>query len=338
MTTWYRSTTIRTLAASVNTPQALLAELNSFFTDCAAEGASFRWQIASYQSTSPFYLVLKRKDASAGRVMFYGASAGSISAAAQLAAGGFSGINGYLHVCYDPTATTDTPPTSYLSGNPWSAANSLGRGIIQCNNSNVPIHRIRAYCSDDGQLYLHGCAQNSAHYYNVHVGPIFRAASGGTAIYEGVCVQGARSPTGQPPVDILDANPSGTVPANQNGFGNPELTQAGLSGSTQFSFCSAYVGGAWYQINRVTGQRFGAATMSDSTNRMHFIPIFWAVTPDSAAVVPWVLKSKNLGAGPCRTLDAVLVDNAAATRGFYIGYHGTQGTDRTALSILNDDI
>lgn len=337
MTTWYRSTTIRTLAAAVSTPQALLAELNSFFADCANEGASFRWQVASYQSTSPFYLVLKRKDASAGRVMFYGNSTGSISAAAQLAAGNFAGTNGFLHVCYDPTATADAPPTSYLSGNPWSAANSLGRGIIQCNNSNTPIHRIRAYCSDDGQLYLHGCAQNSGHYYNVHVGPIFRAASGGTTVYEGLCVQGFRNPA-TVPTEILEAHPTGSPPANQNAFGNPELTTAGLSGSTQFAFCSAYLSGAWYQLNRVTGQRFAASAMSDSTNRMHFIPLFWAVTSDSAAVIPWVLKSKNLGVGPCRTLDAILVDNAAVTRGFYIGYHGTQGTDRTALSILNDDI
>lgn len=337
MTTWYRSTTVRTLAAAVSTPQALLAELNSFFTDCANEGASFRWQVASYQSTSPFYLVLKRKDASAGRVMFYGDSASSVSPSAQIAAGGFSGQSGNLHVCYDPTATTDTPSASYLSGNPWSAANSRGRAVVLCNNANVPIHRIRAFCSDDGQLYLHGCIQNTGHVYQVHVGPIFRAASGGTTTYEGLCVQGLRSGSSVP-IYPIEANTGITPSVNQTAFGNPDLAALGLSGGSGNAFCSAYISGGWYQLNRVTGQRFPAAAMSDSTNRMHFLPVFWAVTPDSAAVVPWILKSKNLGVGPCRTLDAVLVDNAAVTRGFYIGYHGTQGTDQTALSILNDDI
>ncbi len=338
MTTWYRATTIRTLAATVNTVPLLLAELNSFFTDCAAEGASFRWQIASYSSSSPWQLTLKRKDGSPGRLTFFGGA--SANAAAVIAAGNWAAASGFLHVCYDPTATTDTP-SSWIAGNPWTAANSRGRGVLPCNNASVPIHRIRAFCSDDGQLFLHGQVDNSGHIYMVHAGPIFRAASGGSLTYEGLCVQGSRSDAVYP-VYVLEADPSSytvsTATPNQISFGNPVQSANGYSGTTQSSYCSAYISGAWYQLSRVTGGRFTASSMTDGSLRLHFVPIFWVTTADSTSVTPSVLKSKNLGVGPCRNRDATLTDSNSVVRGYYLGYHATQGSDLTALSILNDDI
>jgi hypothetical protein len=340
MTTWYRATTVRTLAASVNTAPLLLAELNSFFTDCAAEGASFRWQVASYSSTSPWQLTLKRKDNSPGRVTFFGGVAAN--PAAMIAAGNFAGSTGFVQVCYDPTATSDTP-ANYTTGNPWTAANSRGRGMIQCNNMDVPIHRIRAFCSDDGQLFLHGQENNAGHLYMMHVGPIFRSATGGSILYEGLCVQGIRATSGGAPIYVLEADPSSYAPNGAStpdmiSFGNPVQSALGYSGFANSTYCSAYISGSWYQINRVTGGRFAENSMTDGSLRLYFLPIFWVTTPDSSAVTPSVLKSKNLGVGPCRNLDAIWTDSNSVVRGFYLGYHGTLGNDRTALSIINDDI
>jgi hypothetical protein len=122
-------------------------------------------------------------------------------------------------------------------------------------------------------------------------------------------------------------------------FGCPDLAANGITSlSTTRGYCSAYIGGTWYQVNRATGQRFTAGGMTDPANRMHFLPVLWVTAPDQSTPTPSVLKSKNMGIGPCRTRDWTWVDNAAVTRGYYLGYHGTQGSDLTALSILNDDI
>lgn len=340
MTTWYASTTIRTLGVGVNTAQALLVELNAFFTDCANEGASFRWQVASYQSTAPFYLVLKRKDGSAGRLMFFGGNSGSTPASAAL----ITSLTGNVDCCYvtwDPTATTDTPPNNYTSANPWSAANSRGRPMTR-HFTQLLAHRMRAYCSDDGQLFLHAAVANTASLYGMHVGPIFRAASGGSTNYEGLAVQFGNGGNGT--LYVVDGHPSSYTNGGSQGpadisFGCPDLAANGITSlSTTRGYCSAYIGGTWYQVNRATGQRFTAGGMTDPANRMHFLPVLWVTAPDQSTPTPSVLKSKNLGIGPCRTRDWTWVDNAAVTRGYYLGYHGTQGSDLTALSILNDDI
>lgn len=338
MPSWYRATTIRTTASTLNTVPLLLAQLNTFFTDCSNEGAAFLWTVASYSASSPWQLTLKRKNNSPGRVTFFGGATASTSAV--IGAGNWSGLaSSYLEVCYDPTATSDTP-ASWIAGNPWSAANSLGRGVVRVENGFVPIHRMRAFCSDDGQLFLHGQTDNTGHVYMVHVGPIFRAASGGATVYEGVCVQGARQDV--LPVYVLEADPSsyviGTSSPNLISFGNPVQSANGYSGSTASSYCSAYINGTWYQINRASGGRFTANSMTDGSLRMHFLPVFWVATPDTGALTPSVLKSKNLGMGTCRNRDAILIDSNSVTRGFYLGYQGTLGSDLTALSILNDDI
>jgi len=338
MPSWYRATTIRTTATALSTVPLLLDQLNTFFTDCSNEGAAFRWTVASYSAVSPFQLTLKRKDNSPGRVTFFGGA--TASAASVIGAGGWASATGTMLVCYDPTATTDTP-TSWIAGNPWSAANSRGRGVAVCNNTSMPVHRMRAFCSDDGQLFLHSQVDNSGHVYMVHVGPILRAAIGGATVYEGLCVQGIRNDAGNP-IYVLEADPSSYAPGgsgvNLISFGNPVQSANGLSGATQSSYCSAYINGTWYQMNRASGGRFTANSMTDGSLRMHFLPIFWVVTPDSGALTPSVLKSKNLGMGTCRNRDAILIDSNSVTRGFYLGYQGTLGSDLTALSILNDDI
>ena len=340
MPSWYRATTIRTTASTLNTAPLLLAELNTFFTDCSNEGAAFRWTVASYSAVSPFQLTLKRKDNSPGRVTFFGGV--SANSAAVISGGTTWTGTSYLLVCYDPTATTDTPG-NYTTGNPWSSANSRGRGVCQVTNTNVPIHSIRAYCSDDGQLFLHGRIDNSGHAYMVHVGPIFRAASGGATVYEGLCVQGLRGSSTNFPTFPLEADPStfttnGGSNAQFQGFGTANQSENGVTNTSPWPFCSAYISGTWYQLNRVSGGRFNANSMTDGSLRMHFLPIFWAATPDTGALTPSVLKSKNLGMGTCRNRDAILIDSNSVTRGFYVGYHSTLGSDLTAMSILNDDI
>lgn len=331
MTTWYRSTTNR-LVSSHTSQATELSELNSFFIDCAAEGASFTWQVASYQSTSPQYLVLKRKNGTPGRLMIFGNSAAGPAAAAMIGAGGYT-YTGALYVTYDPTATSDTPTASYTAANPWSAANSRGRKFQTVGT--IQTHRLRAYCTDDGQLFIHAYGENVSHTYVIHAGPIFRAATGGSVFYEGLCVMNGLATTGL--AFMVEADPSSLANYKMS-FGTPGQSDNGNSGATDLSYCSAYIGGTWYQVNRITGGRFNANSMTDSVNRMHYLPIIWATTPDSSVVTPSVIKSKNIGIGPCRVRDAVLIDNNAQTRGFYVGYHSTQGSDLSAFSLLNDDI
>lgn len=343
MTTWYRSTTIGSIAAST-TPQAFQASLKTFIDSCAAEGASFRWQVASQQTSSPMYLVLKRKDASAGRVMIFGSSVDTTNDAALLRPAGPASLSTRGWVCYDPTATTDAPPTSYVSGNPWSAANSRGHQLTDHSpTGGLRAHSVRAYCSDDGQLFIVGYVNDVYMVWAIHAGPIMRAATGGTTVYEGLCVarnsiDGSANTYGHS--HFLPPNAGTGTEANfwRGSFGNPNLFELGNSADSGGSYSSVRIDGTWYRMNRATGQYYTPSALTDSAGRMHFLPVIWALTPDSGAVLPLVLKSKNIGAGVCRTRDTILIDNASTQRGFYVGYHGTVGADYSGLSLLNDDI
>lgn len=72
--------------------------------------ANFKWEVASSNtSTNPFYLVLKRKDGSAGRILhlIYTSTPAGFNPALWL---GFSvEDNNFMYTFWHPNATTDTP-------------------------------------------------------------------------------------------------------------------------------------------------------------------------------------------------------------------------------------
>jgi hypothetical protein len=341
MTIWSRSTAIGTVGGAGLSN--LMTQLNTFLTSVTAE-TGFPWEIASYQSVSPRHLVLKRKNGTAGRIMFFGEnSAGTTPAAAAIVPGGNVRGTNRLFVCYDPTATADAPPTSFLVGNPWSSANSLGHMMINTDNMAVPTGNCRAYWTNDDQLFFHFYAQNSSHLSVLHIGNILREASGlnPSVTYPALCMsimQSETLSTGRP-TQLLDAwFPGATGDWRATQFGCPDTTLTGTTTSPTFVSCSVYISEVWYKMNRLTAQRFTQQDYVDTAGRYHFIPILWCLTPDTGAVLPRVLKSKNLGAGPCRVRDFTILDNALNTRGYYIGHHSTQGSDVTGLSLLNDDM
>jgi hypothetical protein len=333
MTTWYRTTNIFS-AGQVTTVAAAIANLYSFFLLAEAE-TPFGWQIASYSNVAPVHLMLKRKDGSPGRLMFYGGTA-PLNTTCILPIQG-QNTTTFIWVAYDPTFTADSPLGSYATVNPMSVASSLGTCLAHTQNTQLSAHNLRAYSSDDGQLFLHAYETNAKNGYLTHVGKIFRAASGETTTYEGLCVKFYDASTISTRTQDLVAQNNNFSPANM--FGNPDLSSPGnTSLQTARSYCSAYINGAWYRINRFTGQIFFSYSLIDSANKHHFIPVIWQVTPDHASVLPALLKSKNLAAGPRRTVNTVIVDNQGVTRGYYIGYHGTPGSDEGAITLLNDDM
>lgn len=346
MTTWYRSSTTSTLSGANSGifPQGIIDELYNFFVACQAE-TPFLWQVASYSNVSPQHLMLKRKDGSPGRLLFYGNSSVSASAASALLP--MFATTLHLLVAYDPVTTSDTP-NNWTTSNPLSSTSSLGRACLNLLANSIQTRRYRAFCSDDGQLFLHVINPNAGSLLFLQVGAIFKAASGESTVYEGICttagvtVSNNHTALGyflEPARSLLNFDGIGTGEHCKYFFGNPDLSAAGLSGSTRYSFCSARINNTWYQLNRFTSGRWDSNnTFTDSQNKHHFLPLIWVVTPDSGAVLPSVLKSKNIGIGPCRTRDFVLVDNQLATRGYYLGYHGTQGSDSTAMTLLNDDM
>lgn len=335
MTAWYR-TTATFSAGGVSTVSAAIANLYSFFLLAEAE-TPFGWQIASYSSAAPVYLMLKRKDGSPGRLMFYGGTTPLGATCIPPLTGQVT--SGSIWMAYDPTFTADTPLGSYASVNPMSAASSLGVYLANTQNMSLPAHILRAYSSDDGQLFLHPYEVNARNGYLVHVGKIFRAASGETTTYEGLCFKVYDSSTSSTAAqDLVSPEPNNYSP--QVTFGNPDLSASGIGVAAPAirSFCCAYINGAWYRVNRFTGQIFFSYSLIDSANKHHFIPVIWQVAPDHAAVIPALLKSKNLAAGPRRTVSTVITDNQGTIRGYYIGYHGTPGSDQGAITLLNDDM
>ena len=102
--TWASSGGATKTGTTINT---LLDDLDTLITSKSGD-ATFSWQVASKSSaTTPFYLVLKPKDGSAGRILllcYTSAPAGSNSAIFDTAA-----TTNVLYGAYFPSGNVDTP-------------------------------------------------------------------------------------------------------------------------------------------------------------------------------------------------------------------------------------
>jgi hypothetical protein len=97
-----------------------IAAINSMVT--ANSGASDAvWEVATYSSTSPRYVLLKRKDGSAGRISFFGQNGSTPNAAAIVSGVGASRVA----VAYSATSASNSHDASYLSAAPLSAADYM---------------------------------------------------------------------------------------------------------------------------------------------------------------------------------------------------------------------
>lgn len=102
--TWHVSTTgTKTGTAIAN----FFADCNTLISSYSAD-ANFKWVVASVNSsTTPYYLVLKRKDASVGRIMVVSWSSAPANNHATILDGAPS--NNAIHFTWFPAGTADTP-------------------------------------------------------------------------------------------------------------------------------------------------------------------------------------------------------------------------------------
>lgn len=89
--------------------------------------ADYKWQVASSSNTSPFYVVLKRKNGSAGRVLLFGySSVPGTPHTTLFEASSLSGFNNYCWVAYFPNGNADSPSNL-----------TAGSGTILGNDTNA---------------------------------------------------------------------------------------------------------------------------------------------------------------------------------------------------------
>ncbi|MBS0330787.1 MAG: hypothetical protein JSR30_13100 [Proteobacteria bacterium] len=101
--TWYHSG----LGTKTGTTNAALIDDLVTLINSKSGDANFKWQVASSQNTNPFYIVLKRKDGSAGRILLViwsSSPAGNNSAILDAA----PALNA-LYGAYFPNGNVDTP-------------------------------------------------------------------------------------------------------------------------------------------------------------------------------------------------------------------------------------
>lgn len=320
---WYRSTTNTTGITTFDTPANALSVLNTFFTACAAEGASYLWTVASYQSTSPRYLVLKRKDATAGRLMFFGGDSPSATVLGQSTTANTTS----LYVGYDRTATADSPSTSYVTGRPFggSVANwHLGRNF---GSLTATAGDLRSYCNSSNNTLTV--------FWTDPVNNVFRGWAivgdwlrdeGGTA-REGLTAAGAST--------------------YANGLISEPMSNAlAAASSTQSVQYTTVYNSVSNEVVRVACN-LTTAIMCSSTQAVQnerllspggyskFLPFTFTALSGGTIVENRLYSGRYIGWGPMKTLNFQWTDNTAAAKGYYVGLIGTT-SDLSGLSLLDD--
>jgi hypothetical protein len=107
------------IGAGAIADDALVAINAAFVANQGATGAL--WQVATYQATSPKYIILKRQNGAAGRIVIFGQNGSTAHANACYTTPTASA----LYIGYSATSTSDTIDTSWLSGAPLSASDYM---------------------------------------------------------------------------------------------------------------------------------------------------------------------------------------------------------------------
>lgn len=115
-----------------NTPDDWLAAINAHFV-ANSGGGSAVWEVATYQSTSPRYIILRRKSLAAGRIIIFGQQGSTPNAAAVRATAAAS----RLYIGYSKTSTATTEDASYLSAAPLSASDYMEGVTIVPNTASI---------------------------------------------------------------------------------------------------------------------------------------------------------------------------------------------------------
>jgi hypothetical protein len=137
------------------TNQGAIQLLNSYITALAAF-SDFPWQVASFNgTTSPWYVVLKRKSGAAGRIIFIGVTtAPGTTYNPQL--GPYSWGTGGVRGGFFPQATSDTPANILATSGDVFTNPGGATGLSQNTPMVTGTHTFTAWACEDGLFLRHG--------------------------------------------------------------------------------------------------------------------------------------------------------------------------------------
>lgn len=172
--TWHQATpTVRVTPASASQDD-VLAGWNAVVTANSADAAAY-WEVAEYQSTSPRYLLLKRKNGAAGRIIIFGQN-GSTPNAAAVRGTATASVH---YIAYSASSTANTPDASYLSGAPLSASDYIP-GVCVGTISNTKNKMFQTYCEHQDGIFFAMVRPGATDYAVFSAGDLIVGVDGST--------------------------------------------------------------------------------------------------------------------------------------------------------------
>lgn len=322
--TWQGSSGLTFTDITTTPADKILAFLNIAITANLANSL-FSWQVATYNVVSPKYLMLSRKDGTAGRILIFGQSGSTPNAAATYVAP----ASGLLYISYSATSTSNTITTSYLTGIPLSDTDYI-RGIAFATDL------ITNSTRTDYRLI----------YYDTEVGLVFGLSSvtGGSFVmnFAGELILD----TSNTPISCCSGSGTTTCPtgwyASQSDANNC-VARVNMANNTSYvagaSTLIARIAGTNYQVYRSTMLPSAAtitSTYDATSQRCWFVPLVLSGPQDVTAIGQFG-RMRQMAFGPLALRDAIFVDAATGlTAAYPITFSTT--TASGALWLINYDI
>lgn len=299
-----------------NNADDMLAAINAV-VGAASSGGSASWEVATYQSTSPRYVILKRKSGAAGRIIIFGQQGSTPNAAAVTGSAGAS----MLYIGYSETSTSDTADASYLSAAPLSAGDYMP-GIRCCIQATVT-WRVNYAEFADGVYFLFS---NTAQGIGVFGAGSLLEDLTGTAI---------------PAVMGSGSNGSTAWATTQSAAGSIFPSQVGSSSSYTNTAAGLLVRTS--STNRIAFRVFalgtGVAAKLDDTSgtRCFYLPIH-CVYHNSDGTLTMVGKVRQVGFGPNCDRETTRTDASSPGVNAYGHQSTSSGATGPGLWFVDEEI
>lgn len=322
--TWTGSSGLTFTDITTTPANKILAFLNTAIT-ANSGNAAFKWQVATYQSTSPAYLMLSRKAGTAGRILIFGQSGSTCNAAACYPTPGA----GELYISYSASSTSNTITTSYLTGVPLADSDYMRGMPIAGNligNSTRTDYRLIYYDTDAGLVL--GISTITGAIFQVHfAGELMLDLSNNPLS----CCSG------------MDT--SLAISAWVSSTSDSQTVIAKVAGGANATYATtlmliARIGGVNYQLYRTTILASTAVPINGMfdapSGRLWFIPIPLGA-PSDVTSLGQVGHMRQMAFGPNALRDAVYIDASTGLPGAYPITWNTTATNE-ALWLINEDI
>lgn len=190
----------------------LLLILNAHLTaNSGAAGAT--WEVASYVSSSPKSLLLRRKDGSAGRIVLFGQAGGTPHTSAVLAATPGASL---LYIGYSATSASNTVDGSWLTQAPLTATDYIKATSACATPSSVTRLQYIEFASGiyfsltngtSGGIGIFGAGEIAESLGGVARSCVLGSGSGTTAILWSTAASGAQT--------VIPVTYTGTYPSTE---------------------------------------------------------------------------------------------------------------------------